>query len=186
MGHSDVQGHARKTTSESHLSRQKQKLSSASQSRSSTLGRSNIVGNKISDTPAHTYGEAAPKGEAFRTTSPPLESRLARSSRSFVTPPPSTTMLRFMEKAMFHSSASLAEEAALGSSLTTVRAAITTLAAQLQAQQAAAARWGTFQGPLDLRLTTTPTPLLALPTTCQSSSDAMPERRCHHRAPTPS
>jgi hypothetical protein len=90
----------------------------------------------------------------------------------------STTILRYLGKAMSHSSASLAQEAPLGSTLNTVRAEIKTLAAQLQAQQAAAAELRTIQAPLDLRLPTTLTPLLALPTTSQSSSssDAMPER----------
>jgi hypothetical protein len=90
----------------------------------------------------------------------------------------STAIIRYLGKSMSHSSASLAEEAALGTTLKDVRAEIKTLAAQLQTQQAAAAALQKHQGPSDLRSATTTTPQLALATTSQSSSssDAMPDK----------
>jgi hypothetical protein len=77
-----------RTTSKSHCSRQKQELSSESPSWSITLRSDpHLWENPFTVAPEHTYGEATPTEEALRITSPPQESRLERSSRSFATPP---------------------------------------------------------------------------------------------------
>jgi hypothetical protein len=58
--------------------------------------------------------------------------------------------VRYLGKSMAHSSAGLAEEAALGTTLNSVRAEIKTLAAQLRSKQIAAAALRKQRGPPDL------------------------------------
>jgi hypothetical protein len=98
-----------------------------------------------------------------------IQSLLRRSSTS-------TAIIRCLGEAIVHSSASLAEEAALGTTLNSVRAEIETSAAQLRSQQIAASALQKQRGPPDLGGSTKTTQQDALATTTQSSSsnDKMP------------
>jgi hypothetical protein len=82
----------------------------------------------------------------------------------------STAIIRYLGKSLAHSSAGLAEEAALGTTFKAVRAEIKALAAQLRTQQAIATALQEKRGPPDVISCSTPSPLPALATYSQSSS----------------
>jgi hypothetical protein len=79
----------------------------------------------------------------------------------------SKAILRYLGKSMARSSAGLAEEAALGTTLNSVRAEIKTLAAQLRSQQIAAAALQNQQRPTEISNLTATTQCHPCPTTSQ-------------------